>query len=217
MQLLVVGATGTLGRQIARRAIDAGHQVRCVVRSPRKAAFLQEWGCELTRGDLLEPDSLAYALEGQEAVIDAATARATDPGSAYTIDWTGKQNLFAACRREGDVVVAALNTDASVRSLKGPGRPLTPERDRAVVVGALADVDYVVLFDEATPAELVERVRPHVLVKGADWADKGVVGRATVEADGGRVVLVDLIPERSTTRLLEEARGADTMPAEDPA
>ncbi|MCP9775077.1 NAD(P)H-binding protein [Cyanobium sp. HWJ4-Hawea] len=101
MRVLVVGATGTLGRQIARQALDAGHQVRCIVRSPRKAAFLQEWGCELTRGDLLEPDSLDYALEGQEALIDAATARATDPGSAYEIDWTGKQNLFAACQRSG--------------------------------------------------------------------------------------------------------------------
>jgi uncharacterized protein YbjT (DUF2867 family) len=101
MQLLVVGATGTLGRQIARRALDAGHDVRCMVRSPRKAAFLQEWGCELTRGDLLEPESLAYALEGREAVIDAATARAGDPASCYDVDWTGKQNLFAACGRAG--------------------------------------------------------------------------------------------------------------------
>jgi uncharacterized protein YbjT (DUF2867 family) len=101
MQLLVVGGTGTLGRQIARQALDAGHQVRCMVRSPRRAAFLQEWGCELTRGDLLEPDSLDYALEDQEAVIDAATARPTDSGSAYEIDWTGKQNLFAACQRAG--------------------------------------------------------------------------------------------------------------------
>ncbi len=101
MKVLVIGGTGTLGRQIARRALDAGHVVRCMVRSPRKAAFLQEWGCELTRGDLLEPDSLDYALEGQEALIDAATARATDGGSAYEIDWGGKQNLFAACRRAG--------------------------------------------------------------------------------------------------------------------
>ena len=76
MQVLVVGGTGTLGRQIARRALDAGHQVRCVVRSPRKAAFLQEWGCELTRGDLLEPDSLDYALEGQDAVIEGVVAGA---------------------------------------------------------------------------------------------------------------------------------------------
>ena len=98
MQVLIIGATGTLGRQIARRAVDAGHQVRCMVRSPRKAAFLQEWGCELTRGDLLEPESLAYALEGQEAVIDAATARASDAGSTYSVDWDGKQNLFAAAQ-----------------------------------------------------------------------------------------------------------------------
>lgn len=101
MQVLVMGATGTLGRQIARRALDAGHQVRCMVRSPRKAAFLQEWGCELTRGNLLEEDSLAYALEGQEAVIDAATARPTDSESVYRIDWDGKLNLLNHCRRAG--------------------------------------------------------------------------------------------------------------------
>ena len=99
MQVLVIGGTGTLGRQIARRALDAGHQVRCMVRSPRKAAFLQEWGCELTRGDLLEPASLDYALEGQEAVIDAATTRPTDEASIYAIDWQGKLNLLNACEK----------------------------------------------------------------------------------------------------------------------
>ena len=101
MQVLVLGGTGTLGRQIAKRALDEGHQVRCMVRSPRKAAFLQEWGCELTRGNLLEPDSLAYALEGQDAVIDAATARATDSESVYRIDWDGKLNLYNQCRAQG--------------------------------------------------------------------------------------------------------------------
>jgi len=99
MQVLVIGGTGTLGRQIARRALDAGHQVRCMVRSPRKAAFLQEWGCELTRGDLLEPASLDYALEGQEAVIDASTTRPTDEASIYAIDWQGKLNLLNACEK----------------------------------------------------------------------------------------------------------------------
>ena len=99
MQVLVIGGTGTLGRQIARRALDAGHQVRCMVRSPRKAAFLQEWGCELTRGDLLEPASLDYALEGQEVVIDAATTRPTDEASIYDIDWQGKLNLLNACEK----------------------------------------------------------------------------------------------------------------------
>ena len=101
MQVLVVGATGTLGRQIARQALDAGHQVRCMVRTPRKASFLQEWGCELTRGDLLEPASLDYALEGMDAVIDAATSRPDDPHSVYETDWDGKLNLFRACEKAG--------------------------------------------------------------------------------------------------------------------
>ena len=99
MQVLVVGGTGTLGRQIARRAIDEGHDVRCMVRTPRKAAFLQEWGCELTRGDLLEPASLDYALDGVDAVIDAATSRPSDPNSVYVTDWDGKVNLLQACER----------------------------------------------------------------------------------------------------------------------
>ena len=101
MQVLVVGGTGTLGRQIARKALDAGHQVRCMVRAPRKASFLQEWGCELTRGDLLEPASLDYALDGVDAVIDAATSRPTDPQSVYVTDWDGKLNLIRACERAG--------------------------------------------------------------------------------------------------------------------
>ena len=99
MQVLVVGGTGTLGRQVARRALDAGHQVRCMVRTPRKAAFLQEWGCELTRGDLLEPDSLDYALEGMDVVIDASTSRSNDARSIYETDWDGKLNLLRACER----------------------------------------------------------------------------------------------------------------------
>ena len=99
MQVLVVGGTGTLGRQIARRALDDGHQVRCMVRTPRKASFLQEWGCELTRGNLLQPDSLDYALDGVDAVIDAATSRPDDPKSIYVTDWDGKVNLLRACER----------------------------------------------------------------------------------------------------------------------
>ena len=97
MQVLVIGGTGTLGRQISKRAIDAGHSVRCMVRNPRNASFLQEWGCELTKGDLLEPEQLDYALEGIDAVIDAATTLPDDTKSVYKIDWEGKLNLFNAC------------------------------------------------------------------------------------------------------------------------
>ena len=97
MKILLVGATGTLGRQIAKKAIEDGHQVRCFVRNPRKASFLQEWGCELSKGNLLNSSDIEYALQDIEVVIDAATSRPDDPKSIYEIDWDGKLNLFNAC------------------------------------------------------------------------------------------------------------------------
>tara|TARA_Y100001968_G_scaffold98016_1_gene87976 strand:- start:17083 stop:18051 length:969 start_codon:yes stop_codon:yes gene_type:complete len=99
MQVLVIGGTGTLGRQIAKKAIDSGLQVRCMVRTPKKASFLQEWGCEITKGDLLDPESIDYSLEGVDAVIDAATSRPDDPKSVYVTDWDGKLNLYRSCDR----------------------------------------------------------------------------------------------------------------------
>ena len=101
MQVLIVGGTGTLGRQTAKAAIDAGHQVRCMVRMPRKAAFLQEWGCELVQGDLLNKKNIEYSLGGVDALIDASTSRADDPRSIYETDWDGKLNLYRACDSAG--------------------------------------------------------------------------------------------------------------------
>ena len=97
MKILLVGATGTLGRQIAKQAIEEGHEVRCFVRNPRKASFLQEWGCELTKGNLLNPGDIDYALQDIEVVIDSATGRPEDSKSIYETDWDGKLNLFNAC------------------------------------------------------------------------------------------------------------------------
>lgn len=99
MEVLIVGATGTLGRQIARRALDAGHQVRCLVRKPRKAAFLKKWGAELVQGDICEPETLEKALAGMEIAIDAATAKATDSLSIKQVDWEGKIALIQAAKR----------------------------------------------------------------------------------------------------------------------
>jgi uncharacterized protein YbjT (DUF2867 family) len=99
MTLLIVGATGTLGRQITRRALDQGYEVRCLVRSQKRAAFLKEWGAQLVSGNLLDAETLDDALEGVTAVIDAATARAADPLSIKQVDWEGKLNLIAAMQR----------------------------------------------------------------------------------------------------------------------
>jgi len=101
MKILLVGATGTLGRQIAKKSIESGHQVRCIVRNPRKASFLQEWGCELTKGDLLNKSDISYALQDIEVVIDAATSRPDDSKSIYETDWEGKLNLFNECESKG--------------------------------------------------------------------------------------------------------------------
>tara|TARA_B100000614_G_scaffold239206_1_gene238572 strand:+ start:479 stop:1441 length:963 start_codon:yes stop_codon:yes gene_type:complete len=101
MKILLVGATGTLGRQVAKQAIEEGHEVRCIVRNPRKASFLQEWGCELTKGDILRKNDISYALQDIEAVIDSSTSRPEDKESIYEIDWEGKLNLFNECEAKG--------------------------------------------------------------------------------------------------------------------
>jgi len=121
---------------------------------------------------------------------------------------TGHVALLEAARAEGAALVVGVNSDASVRRLgKGADRPVVPEAERARLLAALAAVDCVVLFDEDTPLALIRRLRPDVLVKGADYTRAAIVGADDVEGWGGRVVRVPLVHDQSTTSLLAKLRG----------
>jgi D-beta-D-heptose 7-phosphate kinase/D-beta-D-heptose 1-phosphate adenosyltransferase len=124
----------------------------------------------------------------------------------YDLLHTGHVRLLRMARAEGDALVVGLNSDESVRRLKGKGRPVTPEAERAETLSALSCVDHVVVFDEDTPQKIIEQVRPDVLVKGEDWREKGVVGREFVEGLGGKVVLVPLTPGLSSTEIIRRLR-----------
>ncbi len=115
----------------------------------------------------------------------------------------GHVALFRKAKRLGDVLVVGLNTDASVRRLKGPGRPVFPLRDRLELLAAFEDVDYVTWFAEPTPRRTIAALLPDVLVKGGDWGPDKIVGRQEVEAAGGRVVRIPYLKGRSTTSIIE--------------
>jgi len=145
----------------------------------------------------LARERLAWRTAGKSLVLTNGCFDLLHPGHIV---------LLEAARREGDLLVVALNSDASVRALKGEGRPVVPEQERAEALLALEAVDRVVLYDETTPIEVIRTLVPDVLVKGADWAAHEVVGRAEVEAAGGRLVRVALVPGRSTSAIVDRIR-----------
>ena len=155
----------------------------------------------------------------REKVVDRATAaakadearragkRVVFTNGCFDLLHVGHVRYLAAARDAGDLLVVGVNSDASVRRLsKGPERPLVADAARAEVLAALAAVDWVTVFDEDTPVDLIAAILPDVLVKGADWAPDRVVGREIVEARGGRVVLVPVVEGFSTTALVERLR-----------
>ena len=148
---------------------------------------------------------------------DRARARALNQSVVFTngcfdILHAGHIKLLEQARAEGDLLVVAINSDASVRRLKGPARPVIPEAERAEALLALECVDHVVIYEDDTPLDTIKSVRPDVLVKGADWALDKIVGRIEVESGGGRVVRVELMPERSTTGLIQKVEGRSNTP-----
>lgn len=124
----------------------------------------------------------------------------------FDILHAGHIQYLEKAKQFGDLLVVGLNSDRSTRKLKGPGRPINSEKDRAQVLGALSCVDYVVIFDEDTPLELIKAIKPHVLVKGADWPLHSIAGRKEVLGWGGRVRRIRLLKGRSTTRILKKTK-----------
>jgi D-beta-D-heptose 7-phosphate kinase/D-beta-D-heptose 1-phosphate adenosyltransferase len=124
----------------------------------------------------------------------------------------GHVTLLARARQQGDRLIVGLNTDHSVRALKGSSRPVVTQDDRAHVLAGLSSVDAVILFDEETPLSLIERVRPDVLVKGGDYDESAIVGAEQVRSWNGRVAILPLIEGRSTTRMLARSRGGSDEP-----
>lgn len=142
------------------------------------------------------------------ARLRAGGGRVVFTNGCFDLLHPGHVRYLAAARALGDALVVGLNDDASVRRLKGPARPILRAAERAEVLAGLAAVDHLILFADDTPRALVATLLPDVLVKGADWAAADIVGAAEVEAAGGRVERVDLVPGVSTTEIIRRVRGA---------
>jgi len=151
----------------------------------------------LTHPNILAKEELLARLK------DLGGKKIVFTNGCFDILHAGHADLLERAGSLGDVLVVGVNSDASVRRIKGPSRPLTPEAQRAYLLASLTCVDFVTLFGEDTPIELIRAVSPDVLVKGGDWPKDKIVGRDSVEAKGGQVVSLPLLEGISTTSLVE--------------
>ena len=119
----------------------------------------------------------------------------------------GHVHVLREAKALGDILVVAINSDGSVKAIKGPNRPVLPESDRAELVAAMEMVDYVALFDEPDPYKMIAAIRPNVLVKGGDWGSEEIVGADIVKQDGGKVAVIPYLKGFSTTEIIERIRG----------
>ena len=159
----------------------------------------------LAHPKVLDLPALLAALAGPRA----SGKKIVFTNGCFDILHPGHVDLLARARAEGDLLVLGLNSDASVRRQnKGPERPVNSLAARAFVLAHLASVDFVAAFEEDTPLELIRAVMPHVLIKGGDWPRERIVGGDLVEAAGGRVLSLPLIPGFSTTALIAAVRGS---------
>jgi D-beta-D-heptose 7-phosphate kinase/D-beta-D-heptose 1-phosphate adenosyltransferase len=176
---------------------------------------------ELNFALLHSPDTAALAGK-LVALTSATSAREVWRSQGLQVGFTngcfdllhpGHIRLLTEARAVCDRLIVALNTDASVRRLKGPERPVQTELARAAVIGAVRSVDLVILFDEDTPLKVITKLTPDILIKGADYTVEAVLGGDMVQSWGGRVELIALVPDASTTTLIETSRGRVRQPA----
>jgi rfaE bifunctional protein nucleotidyltransferase chain/domain len=142
----------------------------------------------------------------QTDLVRARGGRVVFTNGVFDLLHPGHLRYLQQSRELGDALVVGVNSDRSVRAIKGPSRPVTPELERAEVLAALSCVDVVVLFDDDTPSALITRLRPDVLVKGADWAGRDIPGQDIVENGGGRIVLAPFESGYSTTNIIDTVR-----------
>jgi len=157
-------------------------------------------------GEVVTRSGLVKLREG----LKRAGEKVVFTNGCFDIVHRGHIEYLTKAKALGDVLFVGMNTDASVKRLKGPTRPIVCQDDRAFVLAALRVVDYVCLFDEDTPLELIKAVVPDVLVKGSDWSIDAIVGKDIVEAAGGNVQTIDFVPNRSTTNIIRKISGCGT-------
>ena len=159
----------------------------------------------------MQGERLTDALTHRLRTLSNERRRIVFTNGCFDLLHRGHIELLAFAKSQGDVLIVGLNSDDSVKRLKGEGRPINNEQDRAVMLSALAAVDFVVVFDQDTPLELIKEIRPDVLIKGADYADKLVVGQAEVESWGGEVKLCPLLDGYSTTNQIAELSNREAI------
>jgi len=149
------------------------------------------------------------SLIGELAKLRSENATVVFTNGCFDVVHRGHIEFLKFCKLQGDIVVVGLNSDSSVKIIKGPDRPINNQYDRAAVLAALGTVDYITVFDEPEPLNLIKKIKPNVLVKGQDWADKGVVGQEFVESYGGKVVLAPLVEGKSSTATIEKIKSLE--------
>jgi D-beta-D-heptose 7-phosphate kinase/D-beta-D-heptose 1-phosphate adenosyltransferase len=205
--LAALGVAVGCGLDLASAAEVANRAAGCAV--ARVGTAPVHWA-DLLEGLVASPHEKVLDrthVASVSAVLRRAHKRVVFTNGCFDLLHPGHVKLLTQARRHGDVLVVGLNSDTSVRRLKGEGRPILSESDRAQVLGGLDSVDFVVVFEEDTPQSLIEEIRPQVLVKGGDYTEAGVVGAPFVRSTGGSVVLVPLAPGRSTSSMVARMKG----------